>query len=262
MIAIDLTGHTALVGGGSKGLGFASAYKIAQAGGEVILVSRNEENLRNAIEKLPKSEGQSHSYLLADYSKPRMLGEKLDSVDRIDEVDILVNNTGGPPPGMLLDSTLAELLEAVETLLFSSHVATQRVIPNMKRKGYGRIINVTSLSVKEPVRNLGLSNSIRAAVSNWAKTLAMEINEPNITINNVLPGYTLTERLESLFENQAKQSNLTRSEIAKSIETQIPLGRLGEPEEFANAVVFLASPLSSYINGVNLPVDGGFIKSL
>jgi 3-oxoacyl-[acyl-carrier protein] reductase len=175
---------------------------------------------------------------------------------------ILINNTGGPPPGPAIDATPEQLRASLDSMLVSAQVLTQAAVPGMKAAKFGRIINITSTSVKAPIANLGLSNIIRAAVANWAKSLSQELGAFGITVNNVLPGYTATERLGSLVKNRAARQNLTEADVEKRIIADIPAGRFGEPGEIAAAVAFLATPAAAYVNGINLPVDGGRLGSL
>ena len=177
-------------------------------------------------------------------------------------IDILINNSGGPASGPMLETKAEDLNAAFQSHLITSHLLAQLLVPGMQTARFGRIVNIVSTSVKEPISNLGISNSVRAAVANWAKTLATEIGQFGITVNNVLPGYTKTDRLEYLFGNQAKQNNATVEEIERAHASQIPARRLGEPEELAAAVAFLCSPAAAYINGINLPVDGGRLNGL
>ncbi|HWB24610.1 MAG TPA: SDR family oxidoreductase [Chitinophagaceae bacterium] len=260
---LDLTNKTALVCGASQGLGLAAAKELALLGANVILLSRSEEKLKAAIATLPAAGSQVHFYIAADTSMPSSVAEKVSAwLGDKNIIHILVNNTGGPPSGPMI-TTKPEDLEAVfRSHLITSHVLTQLVFKGMKQAGYGRIINVVSTSVKQPINGLGISNTVRAAVANWAKTLANEISHHGITVNNVLPGFTKTDRLGYLFGRQAENSGKSVDEITSQSVSLIPAGRLGEPEEFAAAVAFLCTPAASYINGVNLPVDGGRIPAL
>ena len=260
---LDLSNHTALVCGASQGLGAAVAKELALLGANIILLARTESNLQKVLQELDKSKGQNHQYMVADSSKPLELVEKVKLfLAAGNQIDILVNNSGGPSAGPLLDTPANEMEIAFQSHLMVSHLLAQTIVPYMKEKGFGRIINIVSTSIKQPINGLGISNTIRAAVANWAKTLANEIGAYGITVNNVLPGYTNTDRLDYLFGKQAGAANVSKEEILKRTLSLIPAGRLGEPEEFGAAVAFLCSPAAAYINGINLPVDGGRLGTL
>lgn len=260
---LDLTNKTALVCGASQGLGFASATELALMGANIIAVSRDENKLQSAIKKLDTSKGQQHGFLAMDLSNPDAVKQTVQSfLAKGNIIHILINNAGGPPSAPMIDTDAAEIERAFRTHLISSHILAQLVVPGMKEAGFGRIINITSASVKQPINGLGISNLVRAAVANWAKTLANEISSFGITINNVLPGYTNTDRVDYLFSKQAKEQGVDKEDVFKRMASTIPMGRLGEPEEFGAAVAFLCSPAAAYINGINLPVDGGRTGSL
>jgi 3-oxoacyl-[acyl-carrier protein] reductase len=255
---LDLTGKTALVCGASQGLGAAVAQELALMGANVYLLARNEENLKAVLHSLDTSLQQQHGYFVADTSQPSAVAGLIDHfLKEGHTVDILVNNSGGPASGPLLNTAGDELEKSFRSHLVTAHMLAQLVVPGMQTKGFGRIINIVSTSVKQPINGLGISNTVRAAVANWAKTLANEIGKFGITVNNVLPGYTKTDRLDYLFGKQAADGNTTVDAIVDKTIALIPTGRLGEPEEFAAAVAFLCSPAAAYINGINLPVDGG-----
>jgi 3-oxoacyl-[acyl-carrier protein] reductase len=254
----DLKNKTALVCGGSQGLGLACAKELALLGATIVLVSRNEEKLKIAVAELDVSSGQQHTFLAIDLSNPDNVKKEVESwLGQDHTIHILINNAGGPPAGPLIETDSAELEKAFKTHLISSHELVRLVIPGMRKAGYGRIINILSTSVKQPINGLGISNTVRAAVANWAKTLANEIGKDGITINNVLPGFTNTDRLGYLFSKQATDQGVDQQTILERSVASIPAGRLGEPEEFGAAVAFLCTPAAAYINGVNLPVDGG-----
>ncbi|SJZ49681.1 SDR family oxidoreductase [Sediminibacterium ginsengisoli] len=260
---LDLTSKTALVCGASQGLGAAVAYELALLGADVLLLARNEANLLQVKTALPCKNGQQHDLIAADSSDPAALRDKVAAyLGNERTVHIIVNNSGGPASGPLLDTAVADLDTAFRSHLITAHLLAQLLVPGMKQAGYGRIVNIVSTSVKEPIKGLGISNSIRAAVANWAKTLAGEIAMHGITVNNVLPGYTRTARLDYLFGKQAERNASTAGEIREQTVSGIPAGRLGEPAEFAAAVAFLCSPAAAYINGINLPVDGGRLNGL
>ncbi|TKK71721.1 SDR family oxidoreductase [Ilyomonas limi] len=255
---LDLTNKTALVCGASQGLGLACATELALLGANVIAVSRSEEKLQTIVSNFDTSKGQQHSYLAMDLSNPDAVKEKVNAfIAEGNVIHILINNAGGPPSAPMIDTDAAEIEKAFRTHVISSHVLAQAVVPGMKNAGFGRIVNIVSTSVKQPINGLGISNLVRAAVANWAKTLANEISRFEITVNNVLPGYTNTDRLNYLFSKQAKEQSVAKEDILQKNESAIPAGRIGEPAEFGAAVAFLCSPAAAYINGINLPVDGG-----
>lgn len=260
---LNLINKTALVCGASQGLGLAVGKELALLGATVILLARNEDKLKDALNELDVSHQQKHDYIIADTHFPEQVKEQVEQwLSAHKSIDILINNSGGPASGPLLETKAEDLHAAFQSHLITSHLLTQLLVPGMKTSGFGRIVNIVSTSVKEPIVNLGISNTIRAAVANWAKTLATEIGPFGITVNNVLPGYTKTDRLQYLFGNQARQNNTSVEEIERSHAAQIPARRLGEPEELAAAVAFLCSPGAAYINGINLPVDGGRLNGL
>lgn len=255
---LDLTHKTALVCGASQGLGLASAIELSLLGANIIVASRSEEKLRAVLPQLDKSKGQQHTCLVLDLSKPELINDALTAfISGGKRIDILVNNAGGPPAGPMIETDVVEFEKAFRTHVISSHTLAQLVVPGMKKSGYGRIVNIVSTSIKQPIIGLGISNSVRAAVANWAKTLANEIAGYGITVNNVLPGFTNTERLEYLFSKQAADQGINKQTILERTIASIPSKRLGEPHEFGAAVAFLCSPAAAYINGINLPVDGG-----
>lgn len=260
---LDLTGKTALVCGASQGLGAAVSRELALMGAHVYLLARNEENLKAVLHSLDTALQQQHGYFVADTSEPSALAKLInDFIAKGHTIDILVNNSGGPASGPLLQTHVEDLEKGFRSHLVTAHILAQLVVPGMQAKGFGRIINIVSTSVKQPINGLGISNTVRAAVANWAKTLANEIGKYGITVNNVLPGYTKTDRLDYLFGKQAADAGTSIDAIVDKTVAMIPAGRLGEPEEFAAAVAFLCSPAAAYINGINLPVDGGRTGSL
>lgn len=260
---LDLTNRTALVCGASQGLGLASAKELALLGATIILASRSEEKLKQAVTELDTAKRQQHAYVPIDLSKPDEVKAAVQALlAKGTIIHILVNNAGGPPAVPMIDTDVAEIEKAFRTHVLSAQVLAQLVVPGMKAEGYGRIINIVSTSVKQPINGLGISNTVRAAVANWAKTLANEISSFGITVNNVLPGYTNTDRLDYLFNKQAIDQGTDKKTILNKTIASIPAQRLGEPYEFGAAVAFLCSPAAAYINGVNLPVDGGRTGSL
>lgn len=260
---LSLAGKRALVCGSTAGIGRAAAVEIAALGAEVTLLARDEGKLKTAAQGLPATQGQKHSWLVADLNDPdgaaRAVGGARGGGGAF---HILVNNTGGPPGGAMLDATPEQLSAAFKSLLVTAHVLVRALVPGMKEAKYGRIINVTSTSVKQPIPNLGLSNAVRAAVANWAKTLSQELGPFGITVNNVLPGYTDTERLAELFKGRSAKTGKAVEAIRAETVASIPAGRLGRADEIGAAVAFLATPAAAYINGINLPVDGGRTMSL
>lgn len=259
---LDLTNKTALVCGSTQGLGYASAAELAMLGCNVVLMARNEQKLKETLQLLDNSKNQQHTYLVADFTDINAVKKTIAEFMVINTVHILVNNTGGPAGGTALSADAADFLAAFNNHLINNHNLTQAVVPGMKQAGFGRIINIISTSVKSPIPGLGVSNTIRAAVANWAKTLATELGPFGITVNNVLPGFTKTVRADYVIATKAKAANITEAEVMKQLVAEIPAGRIGQPEEFGAAVAFLASPAAAYINGINLPVDGGRLGCL
>lgn len=260
---INLNNKNALVCGSTQGIGKATAMEMANLGANVILLARNEDKLKKVLQELPKTEVQTHHYLVADFQNPTDLKRVVsDYLEEIETIHILVNNTGGPAGGPVFSASLEEFDKAFTQHLKANHILVQTVVPSMKKVGFGRIINMISTSVKQPLDGLGVSNTIRGAVANWAKTLANELGQFNITVNNVLPGATETSRLKQIIDNKALKTGKKAEDIKQIMHSQIPLKRFASPSEIANAVAFLSSEAASYINGINLPVDGGRTKSL
>lgn len=255
---IDLTGKKAIVCGSTQGIGLAAALELASLGATVVLIARNEDKLKQTLKLLPCDTGQCHSYICADFSNPTGLKTKVDAyLTSSSPIHVLVNNTGGPPGGLAVNAKIEEFQSAFSNHLICNHIMVRAVIEGMKSAGYGRIINVISTSVKLPIHGLGVSNTIRGAVANWSKTLANELGEFGITVNNVLPGATNTVRLQSILENKASKSGKSVDEIAAEMAAEVPMKRVAQPEEIASVIGFLASPAASYVNGINVPVDGG-----
>ncbi len=260
---LDLKGKTAVVCGSTQGLGYASAAELALLGANVVLMARNEEKLQDAVKTLDQSKGQSHQYLIADFTDVKTVKIAItEFIDAGKTSHILVNNTGGPAGGTALSASTEAFIQAFNDHLICNHILTQALVPGMKAAGFGRIINIISTSVKQPIQGLGVSNTIRAAVANWSKTLATELGPFGITVNNVLPGFTKTVRADYVIQKKAADSGKSEEEIMKVLVAEIPAGRIGEPNEFGAAVAFLASPAAAYINGINLPVDGGRLSCL
>ena len=255
---LDLTNKRAIVCGSTQGIGKAVALELAQMGANIVLIARNRENLEKTRTELDSGKGQQHDIICADFTFPEDLKLKIEEymTDQKD-VDILVNNTGGPAGGPIIDAKTEDFLKVFTNHLICNHILVQAVVSSMKRKGSGRIINIISTSVKQPLKGLGVSNTIRSAVANWSKTLSLELAPFGITVNNVLPGATNTVRLSSLIEAKANKTGHSIDFLKEEMLSEIPAGRFAEAAEIANAVAFLASPAAAYINGVNLPVDGG-----
>lgn len=255
---ISLQGKTALIGGASRGIGRAIAEQMAEAGARVIGMARSENELQELKENLPADDGQRHSFLVVDFSEPEDLRKQVQTMmAEVRTVHILVNNTGGPAPGPVHKAAAEEYLSAFNQHLICNHILAKTLLEGMKAENYGRIINIISTSVKQPIPNLGVSNTVRGAVANWAKTLSMEVAQYGITVNNILPGATATQRLEAIVNNKAEKKGISPEEAEEQMKQEIPARRFAQPEELAYAACFLASPLAGYINGVNLPVDGG-----
>lgn len=252
---LRLDGRRALVCGSTQGIGRATADAFAAAGARVTLLARDPERLAATAAALP---GAGHAWLAADFAIPEQVASVVgDHLEATGPVQILVNNTGGPPSGPIVDAGPAEFVAAFEAHLLCNHLLVQAVLPGMRESGYGRIVNIISTSVKQPIRGLGVSNTIRAAVANWAKTLAAEVGPDGITVNNVLPGATLTGRHHALIAARSLKTGVPVPDIEEAMLGEIPLRRFAEPAEVAAAVLFLASPAGSYVTGINLPVDGG-----
>ncbi|CAF3758132.1 unnamed protein product [Rotaria sp. Silwood1] len=232
--------------------------ELALLGANVTLLARNEESLNAVVKELPNNGNQKHNCIVADYATPDYVKVIIHHfLESNPPFHILVNNTGGPKGGEIIKADTTEFLSAFSNHLICNHILVQALVEGMKSEGYGRIINIISTSVKLPLANLGVSNTIRGAVANWSKTLANELGKFGITVNNVLPGATATGRLETIIDNKSKASGKPIEEIEEEMKSEIPLQRFAEPEEIANAVAFLASPAAAYINGINVPVDGG-----
>jgi 3-oxoacyl-[acyl-carrier protein] reductase len=259
---LELQGKEAVVCGSTQGIGLASAIELARLGATVTLLARNESKLKRVHAELPRGFGQDHAYLVADFSDPAEVEAAIGKHSRKRITHILVNNTGGPPGGQAIDAEPQAFIKAFSSHLLCNQVLVQSVVPGMKKEGYGRIINIISTSVKIPIRGLGVSNTVRGAVASWAKTLSVELAPFGITVNNVLPGSTDTQRLDEIIRNKAEKANRSIDEVRKEMVAEIPAGRIGLASEIAAAVAFLATPAASYINGVSLPVDGGRTGSL
>lgn len=255
---LNLKGKTALVCGSTQGIGRSSAQELAKLGARIVLMARDSEKLQAEKAIVDQLNGLNNEILIADFSRWEEVQKVVqDFVASGRQINILVNNNGGPAAGPITEAQPEAFLAAFTQHLLCSQVITQAVMPGMIASGYGRIINVISTSVKMPLHGLGVSNTIRAAVGNWSKTLANEVGKFGITVNNVLPGATMTGRLEQIIKNKAEKSGRTTAEIEEEMLAEIPMKRFARPEEIAWAVCYLASPAAAYVNGINIPVDGG-----
>ena len=256
---IDLTGKNALIGGSSKGIGLGIATQLANSGASVCLIARNESKLKEILNQLPNS--SNHSYLIVDFSNFKEYKIKIEKYIKNNQVDILVNNTQGPPAGNSLSKNIDSYQEAFDLLFKSVVYTTSLVVPQMQKNKWGRIINVTSVSVKEPLNYLVLSNSIRSAVVAWAKSLSVDVGPDGITVNSILTGYFDTERIKELNKEKSKSLKISEAEVLNNMKSLVPASRLGRPEEYGYLVSFLSSDNAAYINGAAIPIDGGLLKS-
>ena len=259
---ISLKGKNALVGGSSKGIGEAIARQLAASGASVTLMARNGEKMKAIVADLSTDQGQKHNYLVVDFSNFENFKVAISSFFESNPVDILVNNTQGPQAGGALEKHVEDYQEAFDLLFKSVVLTTELALKHMQQKKWGRIINVASISVKEPLNYLALSNSIRAAVVTWAKSLAHDVAQDGITVNNVLTGYFDTDRIAQLNAQKAVKLGIQPEKVRSNMEEQVPMKRIGKPEEYGFLVTFLASDRASYITGTNIPIDGGLLKSL
>ncbi|WP_109830752.1 SDR family oxidoreductase [Reichenbachiella versicolor] len=255
---IVLKGKKALVCGSTSGIGLATARQLAQLGASIVLFARNEEKLKVTVESLPTPEEQLHEYLVADFSNPSSVEEAIDDyLSSNDAPTILVNNTGGPAPGKLIEEDYQKFNDTFQAHIQNNHYLAKALVPKMKEVSFGRIINIISTSVYMPIPGLGVSNTTRAAVAGWAKTLSIELGSFGITVNNVLPGLTATARLDSIIESTMADSGQPRSVVETDMNKATPAGRFGKPEEVGAVAAFLATDSAAYVNGVSIPVDGG-----
>ncbi len=254
---LSLKGKAALVCGGSQGIGLAIAKELAASGAECILMAKTEARLQKARDTLPSGPQQQHHYVVADFRDPSWVEQMINSLTENRTIHILINNTGGPAPGPILDAKAHAFTEAFNQHLVCNHILAQAVIPGMTAAGYGRIINIISTSVKAPIKNLGVSNTTRWAVAAWAKTLASELATYGITVNNILPGSVATSRLKAVIAATAAARGLNEEDMERELLAEIPMKRFGQPQEVAALAAFLASPAAGYITGTNIAVDGG-----
>ena len=260
---LGLHGKVALVAAASKGLGRAIAEELANEGASVITCARGEAVLLAARDEIATATGGDVLAVAGDVSNPEDVKKIVrQGIDRFGRIDILVTNAGGPPSGKFETLTPEMWQSAVDLTLMSVINLTSAVLPGMKERKWGRVINVTSIAVKQPVDGLMLSNSLRSAVTGFARTLANEVAPFGVTVNNILPGYTRTEQVEQLSEAAAKREGITRNAALAKWESEIPMGRLGEPREFAALAAFLASDRASYVTAQSIAVDGGWIRGL
>lgn len=259
---LDLSGRHALVCGASQGIGRASAIELAELGASVTVLARNADALKTVVDELPRKHGQHHRWFAVDMSQTDSLRTALDDIVAAGPIQILINNTGGPPGGPAHTAEVGAYEAAFRQHLLAGQTLLQALLPGMRASSYGRIVNVISTSVKEPIAGLGVSNTVRAAVAAWAKTLSSELAADGITVNNVLPGYTRTSRLDSLLSAQASTSGRSGDEIAQGILASVPARRFGEASEVASVIAFLCTPAAAYVNGVSIAVDGGRTRTL
>jgi len=256
---IELAGKKALIGGSSKGIGLGIASQLAESGASVCLMARNESKLKEIVNQLPNSE--NHSYLVVDFSNFEEYKIKIEAYLENNQVDILVNNTQGPSAGNSLSKDIDSYQEAFDLLFKSIVYTTSLIVPKMQKNKWGRIINVTSVSVKEPLNYLVLSNSIRSAVVAWAKSLSVDVGKDGVTVNSILTGYFDTERIKELNKEKSKSLNISEEEVLEKMKSLVPINRLGKTEEYGYLVSFLSSDKASYINGASIPIDGGLLRS-
>ena len=258
---IDLSGKKALIGGSSKGIGLGIAKQLAESGASVCLMARNETKLKELILKLPSSENQNHDYLVVVFSSFDRFKIIIEEYVDNNRIDILINNTQGPPAGNSLSKDIESYQEAFDLLFKSVVYTTSLIVPKMLKNKWGRIINVTSVSVKEPLNYLVLSNSIRSAVVAWAKSLSVDVGKDGVTVNSILTGYFDTERIKDLNKEKSKSLNISEDEVLEKMKSLVPINRLGKTEEYGYLVSFLSSDKAAYINGASIPIDGGLLKS-
>lgn len=261
-LTTSLHGLNALVCGATSGIGKATAIEFAELGANVTLFARNESKAKDTLDLLNSSDCQSHQYLLGDFDKPQEIKNIIKDHISGNEYQILINNSGGPKGGPITDANTDDFLLGFNRHLICNHILFQSLYSGMKKNNYGRIINIISTSVKQPIPGLGVSNTIRGAVASWAKTLSFEVAEHGITVNNILPGFTDTERLSSLIQDKATTVGISNNAVAEVMKKSVPSKRFGTPEETAKTIAFLASPTSGYINGISLAVDGGRLSCI
>ncbi len=259
---LNLTGKHALVCGASEGIGRATAHELALLGADITVLARRAEVLQQVTDALPRSGAQQHGWLAADVSQTDALRAQVQALAAGKSVHILVNNTGGPPGGPIHSADAVAFVDAFQRHLLANHALVQSVLPGMQGAQWGRIVNVVSTSVKEPIAGLGVSNTIRGAVASWAKTLSRELALQGITVNNVLPGYTETGRVDQIVRDRAKAEGKSEEQVIAAMRAGVPAGRFAKPAETGGVIAFLCSPAAAYISGVSLAVDGGRMLSI
>jgi 3-oxoacyl-[acyl-carrier protein] reductase len=260
---LDLTGKTALVCGSTQGIGKATAIELALLGANITLIARNEEKLQAVLDELPRKKGQKHRYLVIDFAKTNLIKSKIERyLSKYPDAHILVNNTGGPAGGAVIDASAEQFMQTFNEHVVAAQILTQAVVSSMKQADFGRIINITSIGMKQPIVGLGVSNTIRGAMGSWAKSMANELGKYGITTNNVLPGYTTTGRLQKVNEMKAASTGKPIADVEQDLIKDIPIGRFTTPQETAAVIAFLCSPAAASVNGVSIPVDGGKTSSL
>lgn len=259
---ISLIAKKVLVGGSSGGIGKAIAEQLAESGASVTLMARSENKLKNIVDSLPTEQGQTHQYLVVDFSDFEGYKKIISTYFENNSVDILVNNTQGPSAGSALKKKVPDYQEAFDLLFKSVVLTTELALKHMQQNKWGRIINVASVSVKEPLSYLALSNSIRAALVTWAKSLATDVGKDQITVNSILTGFFDTDRIAQLNAKKAEQMGIPQIEVRKDMESKVPVQRIGDPAEYGYLVAFLASEKAAYITGTQIPIDGGLLKSM
>lgn len=259
---LNLAGRHALVCGASEGIGRATAHELAALGADVTVMARRADALEAVVDSLPRTQGQRHEALVADVSRVDELRGRADALVASRPVHILVNNTGGPPGGPVFAAAAEAFLDAFGKHLLANQALAQATVPGMRAAGWGRVVNVVSTSVYEPIAGLGVSNTIRGAVAGWAKTLSRELGPQGITVNNVLPGYTDTARIDQILRDRTSATGKSREEVVAAMLASVPVGRFAKPEETAGVIAFLCSPAAAYVTGVSLAVDGGRMQSI
>ena len=257
---VSLVGKKALVGGSSKGIGYGIAKQLAESGASVCLMARDVKKMKEIVQTLPSTNSQEHSYLVVDFSDFNSFKNIIEDYLNENQIDILINNTQGVPAGNSLSKSIDDYQKAFDVLFKCVVHTSSLAINKMKEKGWGRIINLTSISVKEPLNYLVLSNSIRAAVVTWGKSLSVDLAPFGVTVNSIITGFIDTEHLAHLNEQKSKNMNIPVSEILDGIKKSIPSNRLGKPSEMGELATFLASDKASYITGTAIPIDGGFLR--
>jgi len=253
----------ALICGGTSGIGKATAIEFSNVGANVTLFARNEDKLKQTLSLLSNNGNQNHQLLVGDFDDSDEIKKTIEShIGTGNQYHILINNSGGPKGGPIAKANPEEFVVGFSRHLICNHIIFQELHLGMKQFNYGRVINIISTSVKQPILGLGVSNTIRGAVASWAKTLSLEVGSDGITVNNILPGFTNTERLASLIKTKSTSQNISTKDVENAMQNTVPVGRFGKPEETAKAIAFLASPSASYISGVSLAVDGGRLSCL